>query len=111
MAPPSVAFRPFVWSYGHTEGTISDVPLRVPLPARPKQVLMFFFRDRYEVHLRDTGRRETSPRSIVVGPQTYYRLDLSVAGTVDAFTIHFQPAGFHHLYGAPMFDVANQSYD
>ena len=111
MAPPSFALRPFVWIYGHTEGIIPDEPMTVPLPARPKQVLMFFFRDRYDVYLHDTGRCETSPHSIVVGPQTFYRLDLSVAGTVDAFTIHFQPAGFHHLYGTPMFEVANQSYD
>jgi len=72
---------------------------------------MFFFRDRYDVYLHDTGRCETSPRSIVVGPRTFHRLDLSVSGIVDAFTIHFQPAGFHHLYGTPMFEVANQSYD
>lgn len=111
MALPSLALRAFVWSYGHTQGMISGEPLRVPLPARPKQVLMFFFQDRYDVHRHDTGYCETSPRSIVVGPQTFYRLDLSVAGTVDAFTIHFQPAGFHHLYGTPMFEVANQSYD
>lgn len=111
MAPPSFALRPFVWSYGHTEGVISGEPLRVPLPARPKQLLMFFFRDAYHVHRHDTGHCETSPRSVVVGPQTFYRLDLSILGIVDVFTIHFQPAGFYHLFGTPMYELTNQSYD
>jgi len=120
MMAPSFALRPFVWSYGHTQGVISGQPLRVPLPARPKQVLMFFFQDRYDVHRHDTaghgtghgtGHGETSPRSMVAGPQTFYRLDLAILGIVDVFTIHFQPAGFHHLFGTPMCELTDASYD
>lgn len=116
MTAPSLALRPFVWSYGHTQGVISGQPLRVPLPARPKQVLMFFFQDPYSVHRHDTARHgaghgETSPRSMVAGPQTFHRLDLTILGIVDVFTIHFQPAGFHHLFGTPMCELTDASYD
>src|SRR5947208_2551272 len=111
METPSSDLRPFVWSYGHTQGVIVDEPVRVPLPARPKQVLMFFFQDRYVVHRHDTGVCETPPRSIVVGPQTSYRLDLAILGIVDVFTVHFQPSGFHHLFGTPMSELTDESYD
>lgn len=111
LAPPSTALRPYVWCYGQSGGSVCQAPLVVPLPARPKQVLMFFFRDRYVAHLCESGRCETSPRAIVVGPQTYYRLDLSVFGNIDAFTIHFQPAGFHHLFGVPMTELTNVTRD
>jgi AraC-like DNA-binding protein len=72
---------------------------------------MFFFRDRYRVHLRASRLCETSPQTVVVGPQTYHRIDLSMSGNIDAFTIHFQPSGFHHLFGVPMAELKDASYD
>ncbi len=111
LAMASAALRPYVWCYGQSEGRVSENPLIVPLPARPKQVLTFFFRDRYRIHLRESRLCETSPQTVVVGPQTYHRLDLSVSGTIDAFTIHFQPSGFHHLFGVPMTELKDATYD
>ena len=111
LAPASAALRPYVWCFGQSEGLVSEHPLIVPLPARPKQVLMFFFRDRYRIHLHASRLCETSPQSVVVGPQTYHRLDLSVSGNIDAFTIHFQPSGFHHLFGVPMTELKDATYD
>jgi len=72
---------------------------------------MFFFQDRYVVHRHDTGLCETPPRCLVVGPQTFYRLDLAIFGIVDVFTIHFQPSGFHHLFGTPMSELTDESHD
>jgi hypothetical protein len=107
----SAALQPYVWCFGQSDGCVSDKPLSVPLPARPKNVLTFFFRDRYHIHLTQSRCWETSPQVIVVGPQTHHRLDLSVLGTIDAFTIHFQPSGFHHLFGVPMIELTDATYD
>ncbi len=111
LAPASAALRPYVWCFGQSEGRVGGSPLTVPLPARPKQVLTFFFRDRYRVHYCRSGLWEISPRAIVVGPQTYHRLNLLVLGNIDAFTIHFQPSGFHHLFGVPMTELRDATYD
>src|SRR3954471_12959771 len=111
LAMPGPLLRPYVWRYGHSEGRVDGAGLVVPLPARPKQVLIFFFRDRYRVRLRGSGRTELSPRAVVAGPQTNHRADLLVRGRIEAFTIHFQPAAFHHLFGVPMPTLADASYD
>jgi hypothetical protein len=38
MAPSSAVLRPYVWPYG-TTGRVDSLPLVIPLPARPKQLL------------------------------------------------------------------------
>ena len=47
MAPSSAMLRPYVWAYGMTTGQGGPVPLVIPLPARPKQLLTFSFADTY----------------------------------------------------------------
>jgi AraC-like DNA-binding protein len=34
-----------------------------------------------------------------------------VSGRIDNFTIHFQPSGFHRLFGVPMTELADVAYD
>ena len=111
LATPGRLLRPYVWCYGQSTGHIVGDRLHVPLPARPKQVLMFFFRDRFTARVCDSDRLILTPRAVVVGPQTHHRVDLSVSGAIDSFTIHFQPAGFHHLFGIPMSELTNATYD
>lgn len=111
LANPCESLRPYVWCYGQSEGRIDKDPLIVPLPARPKQLVTFFFGDPYRILFRKTGVCATSPSCVVVGPQTHHRLDLSVSGTIDVFTIHFRPAGFHHLFGVPMTELRDTTYD
>ena len=111
LVNPCAALRPYIWCYGQSQGQIDKDPLIVPLLARPKQVVTFFFGDPYRLHFRDSGVCETSPHTVVVGPQTHHRLDLSVLGNIDAFTIHFQPAGFYHLFGVPMAELRDATYD
>ena len=90
---------------------LDSVPLRVPLPARPKQLLTFSFGDRARVHRSGSGPGGTMPRAMVVGPQTYRREDLSVCGRIDSFTIHFQPSGFNRIFGIPMTELTDAAYD
>ena len=47
----------------------------------------------------------------MVGPQTHARPGLSVCGRIDNFTIHFQPSGFHRLFGIPMTELTDAAYD
>jgi AraC-like DNA-binding protein len=110
LARPSVALQPYVWCYGQSTGRVEQ-ELVVPLPARPKQLLSFFLGDVYGVRPVGLTRWERSPAMCLVGPQTHHRIDLSILGNIDTFTIHFQPAGFHHLFGVPMRHLTNASVD
>lgn len=111
MAPSSVRLRPYVWAYGMTTGWVGSVPLVIPLPARPKQLLTFSFADPYRIHRPGSDHGEASPRVTVVGPQTQARAGLSVGGRIDNFTIHFQPSGFNRLFGIPMTELTDAAYD
>jgi len=111
MAPSSAVLRPYVWAYGMTTGRVDSLPLVIPLPARPKQLLTFFFADRYQVLRPGSGQSDASPRVTVVGPQSQFQVRLSVFGRIDNFTIHFQPAGFNQLFGIPMTELTDAAYD
>ena len=111
MARPSAVLRPYVWAYGTIVGTLRSEPLRIPLPARPKQLLTFSFADPYRILCPESHEAHPSPRVTVAGPQTYARAGLSAFGTIDNFTIHFQPAGFHRLFGIPMTELTDALYD
>jgi AraC-like DNA-binding protein len=111
MAPSSTALQPFVWAYGMTTGRVDSVPLVIPLPARPKQLLTFSFADRYSFQRPGSDRTHVSPRVTVVGPQTEARAGLSVFGRIDNFTIHFQPSGFNRLFGIPMTQLTDAAHD
>lgn len=111
MTSASPVLRPYVWAYGMTVGRITSEPLRIPLPARPKQLLTFSFGDAFRVLQFDSDVALTTPRVTVVGPQTCAHAGLSAVGTLDTFTIHFQPAGFHCLFGIPMTELTDAAYD
>ena len=111
MMPSSPVLRPYVWAYGMTTGRVDSVPLVIPLPARPKQLLTFSFGDRYCIHRVGSDRSDASPGVTVVGPQTYARAGLSVCGSIDNFTVHFQPSGFNRLFGISMTELTDATYD
>ena len=111
MAPSSVVLRPYIWAYGMTTGRVDVVPLVIPLPARPKQLLTFSFADGYRALRSASGQTDATPRVAVVGPQSYARPGLSVFGRIDHFTIHFQPSGFNRLFGIPMTELADAAYE
>lgn len=111
MAPSSAVMRAHVWAYGMTTGTVGSVPLVIPLPARPKQLLTFSFADPYCIRRSGSEYGDAAPRVTVVGPQTHARAGLSVCGRIDNFTIHFQPSGFNRLFGIPMTELTDAAYD
>ena len=107
-ALPVPALRPYVKCFGQHTALINGAPLVTPLPARTEQFLMFFFLDLYQVARQ--GRYEATPQAVIVGPQTRPS-DLCIAGRIDAFAIHFQPTGFHHLFRVRMTDLADRSLE
>src|SRR5258707_1059212 len=111
MAPSSAVLRPYVWAYGMTTGKVGSVPLVISLPARPKQLLTFSFEDTYRIRRPDSDHSDASPRVAVVGPQTHAGAGLSACGSIDNFTIHFQPSGFNRLFGIPMTELTDAAYD
>ena len=111
MAPSSAVLQPYVWAYGMTTGRVDSLPLIIPLPARPKQLLTFSFADPYCTHRPGSDHGDASPRVTVAGPQTHARAGLSVRGRIDNFTIHFQPSGFNRLFGIPMTELTDAAYD
>lgn len=111
MAPSSVMLRPYVWAYGMTTGQVPSVPLVIPLPARPKQLLTFSFADPFRIPRPGSDYGDATPRVTVVGPQTQARAGLLVCGRIDNFTVHFQPSGFNRLFGIPMTELTDAAYD
>jgi AraC-like DNA-binding protein len=107
-ALPAPALRPYVKCFGQHTAHINGASLVTPLPARTEQFLMFFFHDLYQVARQ--GRYEATPQAVIVGPQTRPSA-LCIAGHIDAFAIHFQPTGFHHLFRARMTDLADRSLE
>ena len=84
MAPSSAVLRQYVWAYGMTTGWVGSVPLVIPLPARPKQLLTFSFADPYCIHRVGSDHRDASPR--VTG------YPISMEGKA-ASCAHFSPVG------------------
>src|SRR5712672_4844482 len=111
MAPSRAVLRPYVWAYGMTTGKVGSVPLLISLSARPKQLLTFSFEDTYRIRRPDSDHSDASPRVAVVGPQTHAGAGLSVCGSINNFTIHFQPSGFNRLFGIPMTELTDAAYD
>jgi AraC-like DNA-binding protein len=110
-ARPVAPLRDYVRYFQQREALIDAGALIYPIAARPEQILEFYLADRYLVHSCDSGIRELAPRTVVVGPFTYRRAELVLQGRFDVFTVHFQPAGFHQLFGVPMMELADRADD
>ncbi len=110
-APPIAALRNYVRCFQQREAHIGGAAIIFPIAARPEQFLEFYLKQRYLVHLCETGIRDEAPRAVVVGPCTYRRVELVLHGRFDVFTVHFQPAGFHQLFGVPMSELTDRAYE
>ena len=102
-----IALRSVVRSFSERRALLGDSVVTAPLPARPDQFVEFYLRDRYAVS-HDDGPVVEAPEAVVVGPQSYRRTRLFMAGDIHVCTIGFQPGGFHALFGVPMPELVNQ---
>jgi hypothetical protein len=110
-ACPVAALRPYVRWFEQRVAELKHGELIYPIAARPDQFLEFYFEERYLIHSHDSGARELAPRSVVVGPSTYRRVDLVLNGRFEVFTIHFEPSGFFQLFGTAMQNLADCAYE
>lgn len=107
---PAPRLSPYVRAFeARIQRLDAQVVLR-PLPARPEQFLEFYLADRYRVRETATGAVDTAPAAVLVGPQTFRRVDVLLAGDLDLFTIQFTPTGFYALFGHPATLLTDQAH-
>ena len=106
--PARGPLRRLVAGFRERRGVFPSAGVNLPLPARTEQFIEFYLADPYSVRI-DGGAPEPTPEAVVVGPQTYRKAEISFAGEVLTFTIHFRPTGFHRLFGLDMPALVNQA--
>lgn len=106
---PVPPLRDFVRDFQQRQADVGRGAIVYPIAARPEQFLEFYLREPYLVRSCEFGLQEVAPRAVVVGPCTYRRVELVLRGQLEVFTIHFQPSGFHSLFGLPMSELADRA--
>ncbi len=108
---PSPSQKPFVRFYTEREVQMAGAVIMHPAPARTCPMLGFYFRDSLTV--KDNGQHllRTSPKTVLVGQQTYQRIEMHLTGHLRSFYIMFRPEGFHRLFSIPMDQLTDQDYD
>ena len=108
---PDVALRDVVRFYTQREASLRGVDLVHPVPARAATMLEFIFSDPFEIHWCERPLIETTPRAVIVGLQTYRRVRLVMRGSLESFSIVFQPAGLFRLFSIPAAEFTNRDDD
>lgn len=111
LARPAPPLAPFVRFYSQREACLRDGVVVHPVHARAAPMLEFVFGDRFKVTNADGSGERISPRTVIVGSQTYPRAQLHLSGTIENFVIMFQPTGLNQLFAIPMTELTNCDYD
>ncbi len=104
------ALRGVVSHFAERRGDLTGRPVSLALPGRPDQFLEIYLAEPYRPRI-DGGAPSPAPEMVVVGPQSYRRVELDMVGQVVAFHIHFSPTGFHRLFGPSMRQIADQAFN
>ncbi len=108
---PAPGLEPFVRFYVQREVRILGAPVLHPVPARAAPMIEFDFGDSVDVRYEGQPAVEKSPGMVVVGPQTYRRVEMHLHGTLESLVIMFQPDGLHRLFSIPMHELTNRAYE
>ncbi len=108
---PAPALRHLVRYYYQVQDHLVRRTLVQPVPARSPQAIEFTFGTPYEVRRLDRGTVEQAHAIALVGAQTFRRVDLVLHGTVDAFTIVFQPGGLFMMFRLPGEVLTNDHFE
>ncbi|OFV90353.1 MAG: hypothetical protein A3G76_01655 [Acidobacteria bacterium RIFCSPLOWO2_12_FULL_65_11] len=108
---PSPVVREFVRYYMYRQGGSEGRVVARPIPARPDIFLGFFLLHSYDAFDYRSGRTETLPSALVVGPQTRHVADLLLEGPHAEFFVYFEPAGFYRLFGVSPVELVNRADD
>jgi AraC-like DNA-binding protein len=85
-------------------------PVLEPVPARLEPMLQFEFGNPLTVSFPD-GRREKSPRTVMIGIYTRRPAIIAFEGYTESFGIFFRPGGLTALFGTPARVLTNRSFD
>jgi AraC-like DNA-binding protein len=108
---PAPALRHLIRHYYQVQDSLVGRVSLQPVPARSPQILEFMFGTRYQVHRLDRERTENVRSVALVGARTCRSAELILSGTVDAFTIVFQPGAFSTLFQLPAVELTNWDFD
>jgi len=108
---PTLELRPFIQFYIQVERSRRDPLVILPIPARTSPMIEFVFGERFK--FRYWGSRDdatVSARSLV-GMLTRPHATLLHQGTFQSFIIMFQVHGLMDLFGVPLNEITNHTYD
>jgi AraC-like DNA-binding protein len=108
---PAPVLEQFVRFYVQREVHIRGAAVVHPVPARAAPVIEFDFGDPVDVLDCKQLARRRSPAAVVVGPQTYRRVEMQLEGALESFVIMFQPDGLHRLFSIPMHELTDKDYE
>jgi AraC-like DNA-binding protein len=109
---PAPGLEQFVRFYVQREAQIRGAAVVHPVPARANPMIEFIFGDSFDVlDLAQMAHRKSPSNVVVVGPQTYRRVEMQLQGNLESFVIMLQPDGLHRLFSIPMHDLTDQDYE
>jgi AraC-like DNA-binding protein len=108
---PAPGLEPFVRFYVQREVQIRGPAVVHPVPARAAPLIEFDFGDPIDVLDYQHRTQRKSPKVVVVGPQTYRRVEMQLQGALESFVIMFQPDGLHRLFAIPMHKLTDKDYE
>jgi AraC-like DNA-binding protein len=108
---PAPGLEQFVRFYVQREVRIRGAAVVHPVPARAAAMIEFDFGDLIRVFDYGQGIYRKSSPVVVVGPQTYRRVELQLHGALESFVIMFQPGGMHRLFSLPMHELTDRDYE
>jgi AraC-like DNA-binding protein len=104
---PTRCLEPFVRFYVQRDVRLGGATVVHPVPARPAPMIVFDFNDPTNILRYEQNEVQKSPRAVVVGPQTYRRLEMQLRGALDTFVIGFQPDGIYRLFSVPASELTD----
>jgi AraC-like DNA-binding protein len=108
---PTPGLEQLVRFYVQREVQIRGAAVVHPVPARAAPLIEFDFGDPINVLDYKQLVQRKSPTVVVVGPQTYRRVEMQLQGALESFVIMFQPDGLHRLFSVPMHELTDQDYE
>ena len=108
---PAPALRHLIRHYYQVQDCLAARVSLQPVPARSPQILEFMFGARYQVRRLDRDTTENVRAVALIGARTSRSAELILSGTVDAFTIVFQPGAFSTLFQLPAVELTNGDFD
>ena len=108
---PTTPLRPFIQFYIQVQRSRRDPLVTLPIPARASPMIEFVFGDRFKFRYWGSPDEETVPAASLVGMLTRPHVTLLHHGTFQSFIIMFQAHGLTDLFGLPLSEITNHTYD